>query len=181
MKRSILFFLIATVSITGFAQKKTTTSATIAFDASTSIDDLPKAENKTAVAAIDPSKNTIQFEAAIKNFSFTNPKIQEHFNQKSWLNSDEHPKATFNGTITNPSAINFKKDGTYTVNVEGDLTIKGKTQKVTTPATIAVAGKKLKALAVFSIKLADFGIEGQPISAGKVSGEPKISVSAELN
>lgn len=181
MKRSILFLLIATVSITGFAQKKTTTSATIAFDASTSIDDLPKAENKTAIAAIDPSKNTIQFEAAIKNFSFTNPKIQEHFNQKSWLNSDEHPKATFNGLITNPSAINFKKDGSYAVNVEGDLTIKGKTQKVTTPATIEVTGKKLKALAVFSIKLADFGIEGQPISAGKVSGEPKISVSAELN
>ncbi len=181
MKRTILFLAITTISMMSFAQKKTSTSATIAFDASTAIDDLPKAENKTAIAAIDPAKNTVQFEAAIKNFAFANPRIQEHFNQKGWLNSDEFPKATFNGVITNPSAINFSKDGTYNVTVEGDLTIKGKTQKVTTPATIVVSGKTLKTTAAFNIKLADFGVEGQPITAGKVSGEPKISVSAELN
>src|SRR5262245_52418762 len=116
MKRTILSFAVATISMVTFAQKKTSTSAIIAFDASTSIDDLPKAENKTAIAAIDPAKNTVQFEASIKNFAFANPKIQEHFNTKSWLNSDEFPKATFNGVITNPSAINFKKDGTYNVN-----------------------------------------------------------------
>jgi polyisoprenoid-binding protein YceI len=181
MKRTILTLLIATISVVAFSQKKTTTSATVAFDASTAIDDLPKAENKTAIAAIDPSKNTVQFEAAIKNFAFSNPKIQEHFNQKNWLNSDEFPKATFNGVITNPMAVNFKKDGNYTVNVEGDLTIRGKTQKVKAPATIVVAGNTLKTSAAFNIKLADFGVEGQPITAGKVSAEPKISVSAELN
>jgi polyisoprenoid-binding protein YceI len=181
MKRTILSLAVATISMMAFSQKKTTTSAIIAFDASTGIDALPKAENKTAVAAIDTEKKTVQFEASIKNFAFSNPKIQEHFNQKSWLNSDEFPKATFNGAITDASAINFKKDGSYNVTVEGDLTIKGKTQKVTTPATIEIAGKKIKALAVFSIKLADFGVEGQPINAGKVAAEPKISVSAELN
>jgi polyisoprenoid-binding protein YceI len=181
MKKTVLTVLIAATSFIAVAQKKTTTSATIGFDASTAIDNLPKAENKTAVAAIDPAKNSIQFEAAIKSFAFSNPKIQEHFNQKNWLNSDEFPKATFSGVITNPNAVNFKKDGTYTVNVEGDLTIKGKTQKVTTPATIVVEGKKLKTSASFSIKLADYEIDGQPISAGKVSKEPKITVSAELN
>ena len=181
MKRTILFLAIATISMMSFAQKKTSTSATIAFDASTAIDDLPKAENKTAIAAIDPEKNTVQFEAAIKNFAFSNPRIQEHFNQKSWLNSDEFPKATFNGVITNSSAVNFSKDGTYNVTVEGDLTIKGKSQRVTTPATIVVAGKTLKTTASFNIKLADFGVEGQSITAGKVAAEPKISVSAELN
>src|SRR5262245_23134710 len=113
MKRSILIFVMAATSIAALAQKKTTTSATIAFDASTAIDNLPKAENKTAIAAIDPSKHTVQFEATIKNFAFSNPKIQEHFNEKSWLNSDEFPKATFNGVITNPSAVNYTKDGTY--------------------------------------------------------------------
>ena len=181
MKRTVLSLMIATVSMMTFAQKKTSTSAIIAFDASTAIDDLPKAENKTAIAAIDPAKNTVQFEASIKNFAFSNPRIQDHFNQKGWLNSDEFPKATFNGVITNPSAVNFTKDGTYNVSVEGDLTIKGKTQKVATPATIVVAGKTLKTTAAFTIKLADFGVEGQPITAGKVAGEPKITVTAELN
>jgi len=181
MKRTFLSLAIATISMMAFAQKKTSTSATIAFDASTSIDDLPKAENKTAIAAIEPEKNTVQFEAAIKNFAFANPRIQEHFNQKGWLNSDEFPKATFNGVITNPFAVNFKKDGTYTVTVEGDLTIKGKTQKVNTPATIVVSGSTVKTSATFSVKLADFDIDGSPVTAGKVSREPKITVTAELN
>ena len=74
MKKTILSLMIATVSMMALAQKKTSTSATVAFDASTAIDDLPKAENKTSIAAIDPSKNTVQFEAAIKNFAFSNPK-----------------------------------------------------------------------------------------------------------
>ena len=181
MKRTILSLFIATVSMMTFAQKNTSTSATIAFDASTAIDDLPKAENKTAIAAIDPVKNTVQFEASIKNFAFSNPRIQDHFNQKGWLNSDEFPKTTFNGVIINPTAVDFKKDGTYNVNVEGDLTIKGKTQKIKTPATIVVSGNTVKTNATFVIKLADFGVEGQPITAGKVSAEPKITVSAELN
>jgi polyisoprenoid-binding protein YceI len=181
MKKTILFFLTAAVSFAAAAQKKTTTSATIAFDASTAIDNLPKAENKTAVAAIDPAKSTIQFEAAIKSFAFTNPKIQEHFNQKNWMNSDEFPKATFSGTISDPKTVDFKKEGTYNVNVEGELTIKGKTQKLTVPATIVVSGKTLKATASFNIKLADYEIDGPPIAAGKVAKEPKITVTAELN
>ena len=181
MKKTILTLLIAAASLLAVAQKKTTTSATIAFDASTAIDNLPKAENKTGIAAIDPAKNTIQFEAAIKSFAFSNPRIQEHFNQKNWMNSDEFPKATFNGVITNPTAVDFKKDGTYTVNVEGDLTIKGKSQKVKTPATIVVTGNTLTATASFSIKLADYDVDGPPINAGKVSKEPTITVSAELN
>ena len=181
MKKTIFAFLISSVTLTVTAQKKVSTSATIAFDASTAIDNLPKAENKTVIAAIDPSKNTIQFEATIKNFAFSNPRIQDHFNQKGWMNSDEFPKATFNGVIKNPSAVNFKKDGTYNVSVEGDLTIKGKTQKITAPATIVVTGSTLKTNAEFIIKLADFDIEGGSITSGKVSKEPKITVSAELN
>jgi polyisoprenoid-binding protein YceI len=149
MKKIILSLMIASASMMAFAQKKTSTSATVAFDATTAIDDLAKAENKTAIAAIDPSKNTVQFEAAIKNFAFSNPKIQEHFNQKSWLNSDEFPKATFSGVITNPSAVNFNKDGTYNVTVEGDLTIKGKTQKVKAPGNYCCCRQNFKNKRIF--------------------------------
>jgi polyisoprenoid-binding protein YceI len=181
MKKIILVLLIAMVSVAGMSQKRTTTSAIVAFDATTALDNLPKAENKTVVAGIDPTKGTVQFEATIKNFDFANPKIQEHFNQKGWMNSDEFPTATFDGAITNPTAVNFKKDGVYTVTVEGDLTIRGKTQKVSAPATITVAGKSLNAKSDFSIKLADYGIDGPSVSSGKVSREPKITVSVELN
>ena len=103
MKKTILLFSFVTLAIAGFSQKKTTTSATVAFDASTSIDALPKAENKTVTAAIDTKSGIVQFEATVKNFAFSNPSIQEHFNGAKWLNSNEFPKFNFKGTITDLS------------------------------------------------------------------------------
>ncbi|HEX5655437.1 MAG TPA: YceI family protein [Chitinophagaceae bacterium] len=180
MKKTFLFLSFLVIGTAAMAQKKTTTSATVAFDASTAIDALPKAENKTVIAAVDTKTGSVQFEATVKNFAFSNPKIQEHFNGDKWLHSDAHPKFTFKGKITDLAKANFTKDGTYTVPVSGDLTIKGVTKEVTTPATIVVKGEVLNATADFSIKLADYGITGVPIDAGKVAKEPKITVSAEF-
>ena len=180
MKKTILFLSFVALTGSMFAQKKTTTSATVNFDATTSLDDKPKAENKTVTAAIDTKTGAVAFEATVKNFAFTNPLIQEHFNGTNWLNSDAFPKFTFKGKIADPSKVNFAKDGSYTVQVTGDLTVKDVTKPVTTEATIVIAGGTLSATAAFSIKLADYGITGVPIDAGKVAKEPKITVSAEL-
>ena len=90
MKKTIL--LIALVTVTGsiFAKhsvsvsdkeksailpgekagpKKTTTSGTISFNATTAKDAKPKAENKTVIASIDIVKGTVAFEVIVKNFS----------------------------------------------------------------------------------------------------------------
>lgn len=178
MKKTIL--ILALVAVTGslFAQKKTTTSASVAFDASTSIDALPKAENKTVIAALDPATGSIAFEANVKNFAFANPTIQEHFNGQNWLNSDQFATFTFKGNLTN--GVDFSKDGTYNTNVEGTLTVKGVSQKIKAPATVVVKGGAVSATSNFTIKLADYGISGAPIDGGKVAKEPKITVSADF-
>lgn len=180
MKKTIL--LIALVAATGliFAQKKTTTSGSVSFDATTTLDQLPKAENKTAIVAIDPKKGSVAFEVVMKNFTFGNPRIQEHFNGERWLNSEKFPTATFIGNITNLAAVNFSKDGTYDADVAGDLTIHGVTKPIKTSGKIIVAGKTISTNAEFTIKLEDYGVEGPQIAAGKIAKEPKITVSADL-
>ncbi|MEO8768728.1 MAG: YceI family protein [Ferruginibacter sp.] len=180
MKKTILVFALAFSTGALFAQKKTTTSATINFDATTEKDALPKAGNKTTVASLDTKKGTIAFETIIKNFSFGNPMMQEHFNGEQWMNSDKFATATFKGTITNLSAINFDKDGTYTAEVTGDLTLHGETKPVKTNATITIKDKAISAIAEFSIKLEDYKVTGGAIAAGKVAKEPKISVVADF-
>ncbi len=179
MKKTMLLAVLAISLGQVSAQKKTTTSAVINFDATTEIDALPKAENKTVIAAIDTKKGTVAFEASIKSFSFSNPKIQEHFNGAGWMNSDQFPTATFNGNISNLAEIDFGKEGTYKANVEGELTMHGVAQKVKTTASIVV-GKTINATAQFSVKLADYDIKGGAIAAGKVAKEPVITVSAEF-
>lgn len=178
MKKTILFFGLILAAGATFAQKKTTTSAVIAFDATTSIDALPKAENKTAVASLDTKTGAVAFESVVKSFAFSNPKMQEHFNSAGWMDSDKFATATFTGAIANLADVNFKKDGTYTANVEGDLTIHGETNKVSTVATIVVAGKAITTTSNFAVKLEDYKVSGGAVGAGKVTKEPKITVTA---
>ncbi len=181
MKKTLILF--AMVGLTNFAiaqKKRTTTSAIINFDATTSLDKLPKADNKTVVASIDTKTGNVAFESIIKSFTFANPKMQEHFNGDKWMDSDKYPTATFTGKITNLAAVNFKKNGTYGANVTGDLSMHGVTKQVTTTATIIVAGKKINTKTDFSVKLEDYGVNGGAIAAGKVSKDPKISVVADF-
>jgi polyisoprenoid-binding protein YceI len=181
MKKVILFVSISLFSVFAFAQKKTTTSAVISFDASTSLDELPKAENKTAVALLNTKKGNVNFEATIKNFSFTNPVIQDHFNGGKWMNSDKFPTAVFKGEITNLSAVDFSKAGSYKAEIAGELTIKGITKVVSTTGDIVVdADGAINTSAKFNITLADYGIEGAAITAGKVAAKPSITVTAKF-
>ena len=181
MKKSIILLaLVGLTTITFGQKKKTTTSATITFDATTSSDKLPKADNKTVVASIDTKTGNVAFESILKSFTFSNPKMQEHFNGASWMDSDKFPTATFKGKITNIAAVNFKKDGSYNAEVTGDLTMHGITKPVTTTATVVVAGAAVSTTTNFSVKLADYGVNGGAIAAGKVATEPKITVSADF-
>lgn len=177
MKKTTLLLALAVCTGMAFAQKKTTTSATVKFDATTSLDALPKAENKTVIAVIDTKVGTVAFESQVKGYAFGNAMMQEHFNSEKWMNSEKFPTATFNGKITNLSDVNFAKDGTYTATVEGELTLHGVTKPVKTKATFVVTGAAINASADFTIVGADYGIGD---AGGKVAKEPKIFVSADL-
>jgi polyisoprenoid-binding protein YceI len=181
MKKTAIVFALVLAATASFAQKKTTTSGTVTFDATTEKDALPRADNKTAIAKLDTKTGEVAFETTIKNFTFANPKMQEHFNGAGWLDSDKYPTSTFKGMITNLKAVNFSKDGTYKADVTGDLTIHGVTQKASTTATVVVAGKKVTSSSAFSVKLADYKIDNASLSSGKVSTEPKVTVMAEFN
>ena len=178
MKKTVLFISLVLATGLLFAQKKTTTSAIINFDASTSLDALPKAENKTAIASLDIKTGKLAFEAPIKSFTFSNPKIQEHFNSKGWMDSNQFETASFTGNITNLAAVKFAKDGTYNVDVVGDLTLHGVTKPIVTKGTITSKGGAITAASTFKIKLEDYRVNGGAVGAGKVSKEPVITVSA---
>ena len=92
MKKLIVFFSLLTSTGSIMAQKVTTTSAVVSFDATTPKDALPKADNKTVIASFDKATGAVAFEAAVNNFAFSNPKIQEHFNGANWMNSSSFPK-----------------------------------------------------------------------------------------
>jgi polyisoprenoid-binding protein YceI len=177
MKKTTLLLALTVSAGALFAQKKTTTSATVKFDAATPADAMPVAENKTVIAAIDTKTGTVAFEAQVKGFTFSNAMMQEHFNSAKWFDSEKNPTSTFNGKITNLGDIKFDKDGSYNASIEGDLTMKGISKPLTGKAVIVVKAGSIHATSDFTIKLTDYSVSN---AGGKLADEPKISVSSDF-
>ena len=51
----------------------------------------------------------MQFIVLIKSFQFKKAAMQDHFNRKDYMDSDNFPKSEFKGAITDPGKVDFKK------------------------------------------------------------------------
>jgi hypothetical protein len=119
----------------------------------------------------------IIFGVLVKGFKFENQLMEDHFNE-NYMESTQFPKADFKGYIKNNKEVNFTKDGTYPITIEGSLTIHGTAQKVSTNGTLQVAEGKPTITGEFSIKIKDYGIKGLYIGE-KIANEAKIKVNCK--
>ena len=119
----------------------------------------------------------IIFGVLVKGFKFENQLMEDHFNE-NYMESSQFPKADFKGYIKNIKEVNFTKDGNYPVEIEGNLTIHGTAQKVSTNGTLQIADGKPTITGEFSIKIKDYGIKGLYIGE-KIANEAKIKVNCK--
>jgi hypothetical protein len=140
-----------------FAQKNySTTSAQVHFIAQDDSD--IDALNKAAVCRLQ-SNGDLSFIMLIKDFKFEMADMQKHFNEE-YMESDQFPRAFFNGKITNFNTVNFSKDAKYPVNVSGVMQVHGVNKILETTGFIEIKGGVPKASAQFVVRLKDFKIGG---------------------
>lgn len=96
----------------------------------------------------------IAFSAAVADLQADHPKLTQHLLNEDFLFVDKHPEATFRSTGVKAGA----KEPGMTHTVQGNLSIRGVTKKVTFPAKIAVDKGEVKAETEFVINRQDFGI-----------------------
>ncbi len=171
-----LFFMCFTILK---AQNYFTKNGNVSFFSKTSMEDI-QADNNQVVSVLNAQTGDLQFSVIIKNFHFKKALMEEHFNE-NYLESDKFPKSTFKGTISNINSINFAKDGNYPVNVIGNLTLHGITQKVTTPASIQIVQGKITGIAVFKLLLADYKISIPKVVENNISKTIEITVNCLYN
>jgi len=178
----ILTFILITI-LAGtqaiHAQSYLTKNGKISFFSRTAIENID-AVNNQAVSVINSETGSVAFSVLINGFLFKKALMQEHFNE-NYMESTKFPKATFNGKMADLTKVNFTKDGTYTVTVAGDLTIHGVTNKVTTPATITVTGKKITAAAVFKVMPADYKISIPKLVENNISKTIEIKIDCKYD
>lgn len=173
--------ILLTLAVTGFAfapnagKKYFTKTGNISFFSATDMENI-EAQNHKVTSAFETASGKIQFSVLMKAFEFEKALMQEHFNE-NYVESDKYPKSSFDGIIENVSEINFAKDGTYKAKVSGNLTIKDRTNKVSTTGTFTVKGTDVTGNAVFKIKLVDYNISVPSVVKKNISEEIEIRVN----
>jgi polyisoprenoid-binding protein YceI len=184
MKKSVLLSVVAAflISVAGYAQdseKLVSSKSHIKFFSSTPAENI-EANNTASVSTINKSTGEVVFSVPMQGFEFDKRLMQKHFNQDKFLDTKQFPKAKLKGKITNLSEIDFAKDGTYNAVVEGELTIKGKTNPVKEKGTVTIKGDQVKTYSKFNVTLADYGIEfikGKPST--NIAETVEVTVNAD--
>ncbi len=179
MKKITLLFAFAFIALSTFAQTKyLTRTGNVSFFSDAPLEDIT-ANSHQATALLNSSTGAIAFKIPIKSFEFEKALMQEHFNE-NYMQSDKFPQATFNGTVTDNKKVNYKKSGTYKVNVSGKLTIHGVTKDIKVPGEIIVDTKnnKVTAKTNYTVALADYGIKNDKVN--KISDNIEIRVNTEM-
>ena len=147
----------------------------IGFFSHTPMEDI-KGDNNQVAGVLDISTGEMVFQALIKSFHFDRALMEEHFNE-NYMESDKIPKSSFKGKITNLSSVNFSKNGTYDVTVEGDLTIHDVTNKISTKGTIEVVSGGINANSKFNIVPEDYKINIPGVVRDKIDKTLEVTVT----
>ena len=157
------------------AQIYFTKNGSISFFSKTSFQDI-EANNNQVISVLNIQTGVIQFSLLNNAFHFPKAKMEEDFNE-NYMENDKYPKSTFKGNIFDINKVNFGKDGTYPVNVKGDLMIHGVTKNITTPGTITIKNGNISANASFNILLKDYKISIPTIVINKIAENIRTTVN----
>jgi polyisoprenoid-binding protein YceI len=182
IKRILISAMIMMMALNVIGQtssRMVSSKSHIKFFSSTPAEDI-EANNYSATSTINTGSGNVVFVVPMQGFEFEKSLMQRHFNQKNFLDTKTYPEARLVARITNIDKIDFSKDGKYDAMIEGDMTIKGVTNKIKEKGTVTVKGGAIEAKSQFNVTLADYGIEfvkGKPSS--NIAKTVEVTVFAE--
>lgn len=174
MKTTFFTLMMLAITCSAMAQKLVARNGHIRFYSHTPVEDI-EANNRQVVSILDPATGELVFNLLIKSFEFKVALMQEHFNE-NYMESTKYPKASFKGTIANPSGVNLQKDGTYPVEVSGSLTIREISKPVKATGTIEVKNGKVSARSTFLISPSDYNISIPQLVENKIARQIEVTV-----
>ena len=177
MKRIIILLAIILTGInnSSFGQVYFTKNGRISFFSKTSLENI-SADNNQVISVLNIETGVLEFSVLNNAFHFPKAKMEEDFNE-NYIESDKYPKSTFKGNITDISGISSLKDGSYQVNVNGNLMIHDVSKSIMTPATITIKDGKISATASFKVLVKDYNIKIPSIVTNKIAENIEITVN----
>ncbi len=179
MKKIKFSLLLLSLCLSGFSQDLyKVNKSTISFFSEAPLENI-EATNSKAQGLINLATKKIAFIVPIVEFDFEKSLMEEHFNE-SYMESAKFKTGSFNGDIITEE--NFKKDGTYEVEVSGKLTIHGVTKERTIKGVLTKNKEALSVVSEFDVALADYNIKTPKMVIKNIAEniQIKVDLSFEL-
>jgi polyisoprenoid-binding protein YceI len=176
MKKSIIFCLSLTFSLTATAQKLSTRNAEVSFFSATPVEDIA-ATNKQVSSIFNLENGQFAFLVPIKAFQFEKALMQEHFNE-NYMESGQFPTAKFTGEIADYNGLDLKKDGKHKLVLAGTMTMHGVSQKVQQNVLVSIKDGKLNLESDFTVLASDYKVEIPTAKADNISNSLAVKVNA---
>ncbi len=122
-----------------------------------------------------PEAGKVQLAIELGSATLGVPETDAELGKAPWFNVAKFPKATFQSTSIKPA-------GPQRYDVTGKLNIKGTSQDVVVPVTLAAAGAQTTATGAFTIKRLDFKIgEGDWADTSMVANDVQVKFKLTLS
>lgn len=177
MKALITFCLIA-LAVQTQAQKYFTKTGETEFKASVETFEPVEATSKSTTVILNTETSEVAVQIFITSFHFKVALMEEHFNE-NYMDTQNHPKATFKGKIEGFDAAKLTNAFVDYV-VKGTINIKGKDKVISTTIKIKKDGEKIMVKGSLDLSPADFGIEIPSAVSSKISKQIKVNMNYGL-
>ena len=145
----------------------------VTFFSYTSVENI-EASNNQVFSIVDIEKEALAVSMLMRAFVFKKALMQEHFNE-NYMESGKYPKSTFQGSFEVPAGLKAMEDGSYELDVAGELLIHGVKQDMTTKATLMVSGGTLSGEVVFKVKVKDYEIKIPKVVVRNIAEEVEVT------
>ncbi|WP_312765353.1 YceI family protein [Epilithonimonas sp.] len=173
MKTLVFFISMILTSNFVFAQKYSTKTGKITFEASVPLFEDVYAENNNSTAILNADTGDIASLAMVNGFTFKSNLMQEHFNE-NYAESAKFPKTSFKGKIQNFNKSDLSaKPKAYTIS--GTLNFHGVDNAVQSTASVYLKDDKVVVQGKFVAKTADYKVKIPKMVAAKVAENVNVN------
>lgn len=175
MKKTLALGLLA-VSLNGFSQIYMGEKCKITFFSATAMENID-ATNSVTKPVFNAKTGDFVIKAQQSAFVFKSAFMQEHYNE-NYVESEKFPYATFKGKVK--EVIDYSKDGSHNVTMEGTLDMHGVELPRTINGTIVVKGGAITMDAKFDVKVADHKIKVPSLYVEKIAESVQVTFHADM-
>ena len=175
MKTLFALTLLA-LNINAFSQIYVGEKCKITFFSEAKLENID-ATNTTTKPVFNPKTGDFVIKATQTAFVFKSALMQEHYNE-NYVESEKFPYATFKGKVK--EAIDYSKNGTSAITMEGSLDMHGVELPRTIKGTITIKDGVITMDSKFDVKVEDYKIKVPSLYVEKIAENIQVSFHADM-